>query len=180
MAMAAAAQENEMGKTVEYWDLYDRNVRKTGEVMLRGDAVPEGKYHLVCEIAVIDSMGRILLTKRHPDKPYPLYWECSGGSVLAGEAPIDGAVRELFEETGIKAEKEDLTELGIIIGNHAIYFNYLLRRDIELSSIVLQSDETVDAKLADKAEYERMVSENSIVPTVAGRFDELGVDKLLK
>lgn len=169
-----------MGTTVEYWDLYDRNMQKTGEVIQRGKTVPEGKYHLVCEIAVIDNMGRILLTKRHPDKPYPLYWECSGGSVLAGETPIDGAVRELFEETGIKAEKEELTELGIIYGNHAIYFNYLLRRDIELSSVVLQSDETVDAKLADKAEYERMVSEKSIVPLVAGRFAELGVNKLLK
>ncbi|MBD5117384.1 MAG: NUDIX domain-containing protein [Ruminococcaceae bacterium] len=169
-----------MDKTVEYWDLYDRNIQKTGEVIQRGKTVPEGKYHLVCDIAVIDNMGRILLTKRHPDKPYPLYWECSGGSVVTGEMPIDGAVRELFEETGIKAEKEELTELGITYGNHAIYFNYLLRRDIELSSLVLQSDETVDAKLADKAEYERMVNENLIVPLVAGRFSELGVDKLLK
>ncbi|MBD5115825.1 MAG: NUDIX domain-containing protein [Ruminococcaceae bacterium] len=169
-----------MDKTVEYWDLYDRNIQKTGEVIQRGKTVPEGKYHLVCDIAVIDNMGRILLTKRHPDKPYPLYWECSGGSVVTGEMPIDGAVRELFEETGIKAEKEELTELGITYGNHAVYFNYLLRRDIELSSLVLQSDETVDAKLADKAEYERMVSENLIVPLVAGRFSELGVDKLLK
>lgn len=169
-----------MDKTVEYWDLYDRNIQKTGEVIQRGKTVPEGKYHLVCDITVIDNMGRILLTKRHPDKPYPLYWECSGGSVVAGEMPIDGAVRELFEETGIKAEKEELTELGITYGNHAIYFNYLLRRDIELSSLVLQSDETVDAKLADKAEYERMVSENLIVPLVAGKFSELGVDKLLK
>ena len=169
-----------MSETAEYWDLYDNNIKKTGEVMLRGDPVPEGKYHIVCEIAVIDSMGRILLTKRHPDKPYPLYWECSGGSAVSGEAPADSAVRELFEETGIKAEKEELTDPGIIYGNHAIYFNYLLRRDIELSSLVLQPEEVVDAKLADKAEYERMVRENSVVPLVAERLRELGVDKLLK
>jgi len=169
-----------MSKTAEYWDLYDKSIQKTGEVMLRGNAVPNGKYHIVCEIAVIDSMGRILLTKRHPDKPYPLYWECSGGSAVAGETPIDSAVRELFEETGIKTVKEELAELGVIYGEHTIYFNYLLRRDIELSSLILQPEEVVDAKLADKAEYERMVREKSIVPLVVDRFCELGVDKLLK
>ena len=169
-----------MGKIEEYWDLYDKNLQKTGEVLLRGDPVPDGKYHLVCEIVVNDTNGRILLTKRHPDKPYPLFWECSGGSVLAGEEPIDGAVRELFEETGIKAEKEELADLGVTYGNHAIYYNYLLRRDIELFNVTLQAEETVDAKLADKAEYDKMVNENEIVPLVAGRFEELGVDKLIK
>lgn len=38
----------------------------------------------------------------------------------------------------------------------------------------------MDAKLADKAEYERMVRDEAIVPLVVGRFSEPGVDKLLK
>lgn len=169
-----------MGKKAEYWDLYDRSLNKTGELICRGTPIPKGKFHLVSEIVVIDGKGHILLTKRHPKKHYPLYWECSGGSVLSGELPIDGAVRELFEETGIRAEKEELAELGVTYGEYAIYFNYLLRRDIELSSLVLQKTEVVDAKLADKAEFEKMTAEKTVVPLVVERFAELGVDRFLK
>lgn len=95
-------------RAVEYWELYDRDLNSLGEVIKRGDTVPNGKYHLICEIVTVDSKGRVLLTKRHPDKHFPLLWECSGGSVVCGETPIDGAVRELFEKTGIKAEKRSL------------------------------------------------------------------------
>ena len=125
---------------------------------------------LVSEIAVLDGYGRILLTQRHPDKHYPLYWECSGGSVLmTDESPDDAAVRELFEETGIEAEISELVQLDIIFGNHAIYYNYLLQRDIELSSLLLQENEVVDAKFADKSEYDKMKSENCFVPPVVER-----------
>lgn len=167
-------------ETAEYWDLYDINIKKTGEVIRRGNSIPKGRYHLVCDIAVMDGFGRILLTQRHPDKHYPLYWECSGGSVLTGESPDDAAVRELFEETGIKAEISELVQLGITFGNHTVYYIYLLQRDIELSSLLLQENEVVDAKLADKSEYEKMKSENSIVPLVVERFEKLGIERLLK
>lgn len=169
-----------MSITAEYWDLYDRQMNKLNETIRRGTPIPNGKYHLVCEIATIDSKGRILLTKRHPKKHYPLYWECSGGSVVAGEIPIDGAVRELFEETGIKADKSELVDLGITYGNRAIYCNYLLRRDIDISSLVLQSEEVVDARLVAKDEFEQMAARNEIVPLVVGRLAELGIDRLLK
>ncbi len=115
----------------------------------------------------MDGYGRILLTQRHPDKHYPLYWECSGGSVLT-------------DETGIEAEISELVQLDIIFGNHAIYYNYLLQRDIELSSLLLQENEVVDAKFADKSEYDKMKSEKSIVPPVVERFEKLGIDRLLK
>ncbi|MCI8604647.1 MAG: NUDIX domain-containing protein [Ruminiclostridium sp.] len=128
----------------------------------------------------MDGYGRILLTQRHPDKHYQLYWECSGGSVLTDESPDDAAVRELFEETGIEAEISELVQLDIIFGNHAIYYNYLLQRDIELSSLLLQENEVVDAKFADKSEYDKMKSEKSIVPPVVERFEKLGIDRLLK
>ena len=169
-----------ISEAAEYWDLYDKNINSTGEIIRRGDAIPDGKYHLVCEVITVDSNGRLLLTKRHPDKPFPLLWECSGGSVVSGEAPIDGAVRELFEETGIKAEKEELIDLGVTYGSHAIYFNYLLRRDIDLGAVVLQAGETVDVRLADKEQYQQLAAAGQVVPTVADRFSVLDVCSLLR
>ena len=88
----------------ELWELYDGDKRPTGKTMLRGQSVPEGYWHIVVGIWTITADGRLLLTCRHPDKPWGLQWENTGGSVLAGEDSLHGALRELREETGLTAE----------------------------------------------------------------------------
>lgn len=144
----------------EYWDLYDRQLKPLGRTLLRdGDTkVPEGEFHEVVNILSINKAGRILITKRHPDKPYGSMWEISGGSVLAGEAPLDGAVRELFEETGLKAAPEDLRYMGQIIRERSgcIHNFYLFEGDFSEEDIVLQEGETVDFKLVTPKAIEKM------------------------
>lgn len=144
----------------EYWDLYDRQLKPLGRTLLRdGDTkVPEGEFHVVVNILSINKAGRILITKRHPDKPYGSMWEISGGSVLAGEAPLDGAVRELFEETGLKAAPEDLRYMGQIIRERSgcIHNFYLFEGDFSEEDIVLQEGETVDFKLVTPKAIEKM------------------------
>jgi 8-oxo-dGTP pyrophosphatase MutT (NUDIX family) len=39
-------------------------------------------------------------------------WSLPGGGVQSGETPRAGAVREMFEETGIQLHPDQLTELG--------------------------------------------------------------------
>ena len=65
----------------ELWELYDGDKRPTGKTMLRGQIVPEGYWHIVVGIWTITADGRLLLTCRHPDKPWGLQWENTGGSV---------------------------------------------------------------------------------------------------
>ena len=86
----------------EYWDIYDKDRRKTGRFQERGKppASPED-YHLVVEIWLRNSKGEVLLTKRHPEKHYGGLWECTGGSVLAGEESLAAAMREVKEEIGV-------------------------------------------------------------------------------
>ena len=85
----------------EYWDIYDKDRRKTGRFQERGKppASPED-YHLVVEIWTVNRQGQILLTLRDPQKDaYPGLWEVTGGSALAGETSRRAACRELREET---------------------------------------------------------------------------------
>ena len=88
---------------MELWDAYDKDGRRTGGTLVRGETIADGLYHLVCEVLVRHADGDYLLMKRaRSKKGYPgLYEATAGGSALKGEAPIDCIKRELREETGI-------------------------------------------------------------------------------
>lgn len=53
---------------------------------------------------IFDEAGRILLLKRHPDDFGGGKWGVPGGKQEPGEDPAATVVREIFEETGIRAE----------------------------------------------------------------------------
>lgn len=63
-------------------------------------------------VIVEDSEGRILLQKRADTHT----WAYAGGAVEIDESVEDTAKRELFEETGLIAEKLEL--LGVYSGKH--------------------------------------------------------------
>ena len=137
---------------VEIWDAYDRQFNKIENAILeRGKAVPDGMYHLVCEIIVKHNDGNYLLMQRDFEKHLGGMWELTaGGSALKGETPMECAVRELREETGIVSC--NLQELKRIIhdGHHSLYVEYLCITDWDKNAVILQDGETVDYKWVDK------------------------------
>lgn len=84
------------------------------------EAWDKGLWHRIIRIMLIDENGRILLQKRAPNKkPKPNCWDDSvSGHVDAGESYLAAALRELYEELGIKAE--DLEEAGTFRANSEI------------------------------------------------------------
>lgn len=145
--------------SVELWDAVDREGRLLGFDWVRGEPAAEGVYHHVIMVFTITDRGNILITQRHPDKPHGLKWEVTGGSVLKGEKPLDGAVRELSEETGIQTAPEELRLIFTHVwdGIPAIYHFYGVRvREGELS-VVLQPGETVDWKLIPYGRFKKLV-----------------------
>jgi len=54
----------------------------------------------------IEHDGKILLIKRHKDKPQGNTWAGPSGKVDPGETEIHAIVREVFEETGLKLESK--------------------------------------------------------------------------
>jgi 8-oxo-dGTP pyrophosphatase MutT (NUDIX family) len=48
--------------------------------------------------------GEVLLLERRKE-PFPGFWVAPGGKIEPGESPVDGAVRELREETGLRARR---------------------------------------------------------------------------
>ncbi|KAI0476638.1 NUDIX hydrolase domain-like protein [Xylaria cf. heliscus] len=55
---------------------------------------------------VFDDAGRLLLVQRAPTDSYPLQWEVPGGTIdTEDESLLHGLVRELWEETGLRARR---------------------------------------------------------------------------
>jgi len=133
----------------EIWDVYDEHRNKKPYTHTRGVPLQPGDYHLVVEIWTFTPDGQILLTKRHPDKPFGGMWECTGGSAVMGEDSLTAARRELREETGLDLSHTIPTLLTTVIQHHnqTIYDLYAVRLDFTLEDVLLQDGETVDKRL---------------------------------
>ena len=89
-----------------------------------------------------------LLLKRHPRCLSGDKWCLPGGKLERGESNLDGAIRELHEESGIVAAPDELSNIGtLFLGNSNVQFDftiYFLRLE-KRPSITLQKDEHVDS-----------------------------------
>jgi len=148
----------------EMWDLYDQNRELLNKKHARGVPVPRGAYHIVIDVWTINNDSKILITQRHPDKPFGLLWECSGGSIIMGEDSRSGALRELSEEVGIQAKAEELILIHSIRLNDRFVDTYITKRDVSLEELKLQAEEVVDAKFVSFVELNNMWEDGAIVP----------------
>lgn len=155
---------------MEYNDIYDRNRRLTGRTHLRGTPWKRGEFGLVVCVWVYDGEGRLLLTKRAPEKSFPGTWENSGGAVRAGENSLQAVVRELYEETGIQAAPEEfeLIDSGMDGNTHFDY--YCLKRKIPVEQIVLLPGETVDVKWATFEQVHELIRQKKMCYVIARQF----------
>jgi len=72
---------------------------------------------VACWLFRLDATGRpeILLIRRAPGRIYAGIWQCVTGRLEAGERVVDGALREVEEETGLaRSDLEDVFETDII------------------------------------------------------------------
>lgn len=131
---------------MEIWDAYDERLQLIPGISLaKGDMIPNGMFHLVCDVIVRHRDGTYLLMQRANSKSYGGMWEATaGGSAHRGESPLGCAIRELREETGIAADS--LCEVGHVIHplQHAIFVEYLCVTDQAKDTVVLQEGETQD------------------------------------
>ena len=143
----------------EIWDLVDKDGKQVGVKWDRRDhgKIPEGYYHPCVEVWV--RVGeRVLITRRHPDKSEGLKYDAPGGAVLSGESTLDGAIRELYEESGIKASPGALEFLGAITTRVAYAASFLLVLD-GMPEVKIQPAEVVGYKFVTRLELDAMTGE---------------------
>lgn len=147
----------------EVWDAYDADGNLLGFDLYRDEAeqIPKGIYHAVADIITVTRQKEVLLTLRDPRKRFGNTWEFSGGSVLKGETPLLGAVRELAEETGIHTEPENMTLLLRLPLGNSLYHIYVHTISDSHIPITLQEGETVAYKFIPASELKNAVHDDS-------------------
>ena len=155
---------------MEFNDIYDRNRNLTGRVHRRGTRWRTGEYGLVVCVWVYDGKGNLLLTRRAPGKSFAGTWENSGGAAKAGETSRQAIARELFEETGIRAEEEEFELLGSDRDRNTHYDHYCIKRRTPLEEIVLLPGETDGVQWVSMDQLHGMIRNGEVCRVIGKQF----------
>lgn len=125
---------------MELLDLYDKDLRITGKTIERGQHVPYGFLIPIVAVFIHNDQGQFLIQKVAPSKGN--YYASTAGHVQAGELDFSKAMlRELEEEIGLKAEKNELKLVKIRRYEYKFTFLYLLKRNVPVEELKLQTEE---------------------------------------
>ena len=157
----------------EMWDAYDQDENKLGYEIPRSMAksLDDGVYHIAVVIYTRREDGCVLTTQRSRNKTYPLKWEVTGGSILAGETTAQGACRELREETGIDVDEQSLFLMYHYRDDkrHCIYYAFRAETTMD-TAVHLQLGETMDSQFLPEDEFINLIESDRFVPSEQGRF----------
>ena len=158
---------------MELWDAYDKDFKKIQNMsLIRGEKIPDGVFHLVSDIIVRHTDGSYLLMQRDWNKQFGGMWEATaGGSALQNESPLECAIRELHEETGITSE--NLVEVGRVRSHDTIYCEFLCVTNCRKDSITLQEGETIAYRWVSRDELVSMKKDELVTERMQTFLPEL-------
>lgn len=112
---------------------------------------------------VFDGDGRLLLVKR-ANPPAQGLWSLPGGRREPGESAREGAVREVFEETGLRVSV--VREVGTIqrdapSGDTYVIDDFLCARDDAATPVA--GDDATDARFFDVGELASLPTSDGLV-----------------
>ena len=161
---------------MELWDLYTENREPTGRTHVRGEVIPDEYYHLVVHVWIQNSKGEYLISQRAASRPTcPLMWECVGGSVLAGETSLEGALREAKEEVGLDLSPD--SGRVILAKTRSSYSDivdvWLFRYDNDVSLRNATTDEVAQVQWMTPVQVRELLDSGRLVESLGYFFTEL-------
>lgn len=155
---------------MEYLDILDENGNKTGEIKSYEEAHAKGLIHRSVHVWIINLQGQILIQKREKNRQaYPGYWDISAaGHISSGDDSLLSAQKETTEELGLDIPADEFKYL-FTLRDHEVLNNgtfvsnefqdvYLVKKDIKISDLKIQTEEVEAVKFVDRTEFERMIN----------------------
>lgn len=143
---------------MELFDICDEKGQSTGERIERAEAHRRGICHRTAHIWIVRRQGeryQVLLQKRAMNKDsFPGRFDTSSaGHIQAGDEPMQSAIRELYEELGIRASENDLNFAGTfriqyekefhekMFRDNEVAFVYIYDKRVNIEELTLQKEE---------------------------------------
>ena len=161
-------------------DLYDIYRNLTGETIYKGEDIPENRYILVVLVFIQNSKGEFLIQKRSEIKNGK--YASTGGHAKTGQTSIEAISSEIKEELGIEVDEKELKlfNSGRVDDGYRVFFDiYYLKKDIDISKLVLQKEEVDFVKWYSTEEVKQLIDNGLFFENHADEFYIL-LDKLDK
>lgn len=143
----------------------------SGETATRDECHAKGLWHRAFSAFIIDSNNRVLLQLRSKEKKTdPLKWDAPvAGHIDAGEWGREALAREAMEEIGLDVKDDEIkyycctTSERLMPGMIEHHYNeyYIITKDVDIDTLVLQAEEVSDVKYFDADEVLEMINSNS-------------------
>ena len=125
---------------MEILDLYDRDLKLTGQTIERGQPIPYGFQIPIVATIIHNDENQFLIQKVAARKGN--YYATTAGHVQSGETDfVRAMLRELEEEIGLTATKSELELVKIRRYEYKFTFLYLMRSNVSVEELRLQPDE---------------------------------------
>ena len=129
--------------------------------------------------------NRVLMQLRdyNPGISYPGHWGFFGGSIEEGEKPEQSAARELFEETGYKAETLNKLDTDHLFGSVNIIihsFSCILKTSVGNLTLTEGFDLGLFSleEIKSKKLYSRRMKK--VFPVISHEYIKITIEKILK
>jgi isopentenyldiphosphate isomerase len=157
----------------EYIDIVTKDGKPTGKTALKSEIHAKGFYHNTAHVWLYTKKGEILLQQRSATKTIcPLLWDVSvAGHIDAGETVISGAIREVYEEIGLKLVSKDLEKIGVFecfqsysngIKDNEFHHTFIAELKVDFNTLKPQKDEVEALKLISIAEFKQQLKHSDV------------------
>lgn len=156
---------------MEKVDVYNKYREKMNIIKGRKE-LNEGEYRISTHIWVKNQQDKLLIEKRsEQEDKFPGMWAQVGGGVKAGNTSKDTVFKECKEELNLNVDVENLFYIGSYIRTKDIVDIWMIEQDINIDTLKLQKDEVSEVKMVSFEEFDKMIEEGIVVPSINPSYD---------
>ena len=156
---------------MEMVDKYNNKRQALNKVTERNVKI-DGEYRQSVHTWIQNSKGEFLIQTRTPNKNhFPNMWSQTGGGVDTGETPLQAALRECKEELGIDINTNNIELILSFRRKYDFVDVWLVKQDVDISTLKLQEDEVADVKWATIEEIRDLMKSGNLAKSINIYFD---------
>lgn len=161
---------NKLEGKMELVNIFNKRRENTNIVKDRHDVQP-GEYRISVHIWILNEDKMLIQQRVFTTKKFPGLWSQTAGGVEKDESSLQACKRECLEELGLNVSDDEITYVGSYTRLRDIVDIFLVETKIDINKLTLQNDEVNAVKLVSFNEFEQMIKNNEVVPSINPSYE---------